>query len=66
MNFWKTREPVAGLVGWFYSDDQDDPSIVPLPRMFVPSMLAWLPAHADGTIVDRYKGLTQIFDGAPW
>ncbi|KAK8909944.1 hypothetical protein ACHAPC_006994 [Botrytis cinerea] len=66
VNFWKTREPVAGLVGWFYPDDQDDPSIIPLPRMYVPSMLAWLPAHADGTIVDRYKGLTQIFDGAPW
>lgn len=66
VNFWKTREPVISLVGWFYADTQVDPSVVPLPRMYVPSMLAWLPAHADGTIVDRYKGLTQIFDGAPW
>ncbi|TGO07883.1 hypothetical protein BTUL_0240g00120 [Botrytis tulipae] len=66
VNFWKTREPVIGLVGWFYADAQVDPSVFPLPRMYVPSLLAWLPAHADGTIVDRYKGLTQIFDSAPW
>ncbi|TGO58159.1 hypothetical protein BCON_0058g00420 [Botryotinia convoluta] len=66
VNFWKTREPVMGLVGWFYADAQDDPSVVPLPRMYVPSVLAWAPAHADGTIVDKYKGLAQIFDGAPW
>ncbi|KAF7867078.1 uncharacterized protein EAF02_009864 [Botrytis sinoallii] len=66
VSFWKTREPVMGLVGWFFADAQVDPSVVPLPRMYVPSMLAWLPAHADGTIVDKYKGLAQLFDGAPW
>ncbi|TGO89938.1 hypothetical protein BPOR_0086g00080 [Botrytis porri] len=59
-------EPVIGIMGWFYADAQEDPSVVPLPRMCVPSILAWLPAHADGTIVDKYKGMAQIFDGAPW
>ncbi|KAF5875728.1 uncharacterized protein Bfra_011491 [Botrytis fragariae] len=66
VNFWKTREPIVGLVGWFYADTQDESSVLPLPRMYIPSVLAWLPAHADGTIVDKYKGLAQIFDGAPW
>ncbi|PQE11537.1 hypothetical protein CJF31_00011072 [Rutstroemia sp. NJR-2017a BVV2] len=26
----------------------------------------WLPCHRDGTLLHRYKGLAQIFDGAPW
>ncbi|KAF7957299.1 hypothetical protein EAE96_002886 [Botrytis aclada] len=66
VDFWKTREPIVSVMGWFHEDSQDEFSAVPRPRMYVPSLTAWLPAHADGTIVDKYKGLAQIFDGAPW
>lgn len=38
----------------------------PEPRLYVMALNAWLPAHADGIPLDKYKGLAQIFDGAPW
>lgn len=63
LQFWKHRKPVLSVMGWLHSDETNEPSY---PRIYVPSISAWLPAHADGTIVNKYKGLAQIFDGAPW
>ncbi|TGO58004.1 hypothetical protein BOTNAR_0189g00060 [Botryotinia narcissicola] len=38
----------------------------PEPRLYCFSFEAWIPAHEDGSPLNRYKGLAQIFEGAPW
>ncbi|RAL64257.1 hypothetical protein DID88_002149 [Monilinia fructigena] len=38
----------------------------PEPRLYVLALDAWLPAYEDGTVLDKYKGLAQIFEGASW
>lgn len=38
----------------------------PEPRLYCFSFEAWIPAHEDGSPLNKYKGLAQIFEGAPW
>ncbi|KAF7936587.1 uncharacterized protein EAE97_007953 [Botrytis byssoidea] len=38
----------------------------PEPRLYCFSFEAWIPAHEDGSLLNKYKGLAQIFEGAPW
>ncbi|KAI9646473.1 hypothetical protein NHQ30_004466 [Ciborinia camelliae] len=68
LKFWRTREPVLSLWCWFDADLSDEPGRVAQPRLYVPSIeyRTWLPAYDDGSVVHKYKGLAQIFDGAPW
>ncbi|TGO46595.1 hypothetical protein BCON_0316g00060 [Botryotinia convoluta] len=38
----------------------------PEPRLYCFSFDAWILAHEDGSPLNKYKGLAQIFEGAPW
>ena len=38
----------------------------PEPRLYCFSFQAWILAHEDGSPLNKYKGLAQIFEGAPW
>ncbi|KAF7957014.1 hypothetical protein EAE96_004335 [Botrytis aclada] len=38
----------------------------PEPRLYSFSFDAWILAHEDGSPLSKYKGLAQIFEGAPW
>ncbi|APA05327.1 hypothetical protein sscle_01g000970 [Sclerotinia sclerotiorum 1980 UF-70] len=39
---------------------------VPEPKLYIFALDAWIPANADATPLNKYKGLAQIFEGAPW
>ncbi|ESZ89802.1 hypothetical protein SBOR_9815 [Sclerotinia borealis F-4128] len=68
VSFWKTRAPVVGIVAYF----DDDWAWRELgmkcaePRIWLPDLEASLPVHMDRTVLDKYKGLAQILEGAPW
>ncbi|KAJ8064244.1 hypothetical protein OCU04_006591 [Sclerotinia nivalis] len=66
LGFWKTRTPIPGLLCCFEPDLGNEPGRISMPKLHITNINAWLPAHADGTMVDKYKGLAQIFDGVPW
>ncbi|EDN98412.1 predicted protein [Sclerotinia sclerotiorum 1980 UF-70] len=66
LEFWKTRTPIPGLLCCFEPDLSNVPGKVSTPKLHITDIDAWVPAHADGTMVDKYKGLAQIFDGVPW
>ncbi|QSZ35743.1 hypothetical protein DSL72_006865 [Monilinia vaccinii-corymbosi] len=68
LQFWATREPVPALTARLDRDKswREDGKICAEPRLYFPGVHAYLPAHQDGTILDKYKGIAQIFDGAPW
>ncbi|KAF7884057.1 uncharacterized protein EAF01_011480 [Botrytis porri] len=38
----------------------------PEPRLYCFSFDAWIPDHEDGSPLNQYKGLAQIFEEAPW
>ncbi|TGO29824.1 hypothetical protein BPAE_0010g00070 [Botrytis paeoniae] len=38
----------------------------PEPRLYCFSFDAWILAHKDGSPLNKYKGLAQIFEGVPW
>ncbi|KAF7929111.1 hypothetical protein EAE99_004855 [Botrytis elliptica] len=38
----------------------------PEPRLYCFSFDAWTLAHEDGSPLNKYKGLAQIFEGVPW
>ncbi|RAL64651.1 hypothetical protein DID88_001684 [Monilinia fructigena] len=68
VQFWEDREPVIGLIARL---DEDETWFAhgkkcAEPRLYFRDIGGYLPAHRDGTILDRYKGITQMFDGAPW
>ncbi|KAF7875279.1 hypothetical protein EAF04_002451 [Stromatinia cepivora] len=66
LEFLKTRTSIPGLLCCFEPDLSNEPGRISMPKLHITDIDAWLPAHADGTMVDKYKGLAQIFDGVPW
>ncbi|KAJ8064239.1 hypothetical protein OCU04_006586 [Sclerotinia nivalis] len=68
VRFWSERVPVPGLIGRIDQDKswREKGKKCPEPRLYLPGFGGYLPVHADGTVLDAYKGLAQIFDGAPW
>lgn len=66
--FWEHRAPVPGLIARLDGDETwfEDGKKCAEPRLFFRDIDGYLPAHRDGTVLDKYKGLSQIFDGAPW
>ncbi|KAF7885319.1 uncharacterized protein EAF01_011384 [Botrytis porri] len=68
MNFWKNHVPGIGMIARFDADADWRLRMkrCPEPRYHFVGFDMYLPAHADGTILNQYKGLAQIFEGAPW
>ncbi|TGO34360.1 hypothetical protein BHYA_0200g00050 [Botrytis hyacinthi] len=68
MNFWKEHVPGLGMIARFDADSdwRLRKKSCPEPRYHFVGFDTYLPAHADGTILNPYKGLAQIFEGAPW
>ncbi|KAF7875284.1 hypothetical protein EAF04_002456 [Stromatinia cepivora] len=68
VRFWRNRTPVPGLIGRIDQDMswREMGKMCAEPRLYLPGFDGYLPIHADGTVLDPYKGLAQIFDGAPW
>ncbi|KAF7915435.1 hypothetical protein BELL_0598g00030 [Botrytis elliptica] len=68
MNFWKVHVPGVGMIARFDADAdwRLRKKRCPEPRYYFVGFDTYLPAHADGTILGPYKGLAQIFEGAPW
>lgn len=68
MNFWKKHAPDTGMIARFDPDSDWRLRMkrCPEPRYHFVGFDTYLPAHADGTILSPYKGLAQIFEGAPW
>ncbi|KAB8290005.1 hypothetical protein EYC80_010332 [Monilinia laxa] len=66
--FWQDRESVPGLIARLDEDEMwfEDGKNCAEPRLFFRDIDGYLPAHRDGTILDKYKGMAQIFDGAAW
>lgn len=63
---WKTREPVLRYLCSLQTSLGDNFAFEYAPRLHIPTFKAPIPVHADGSIVDKHKGLAQIFDGVPW
>ncbi|THV52233.1 hypothetical protein BGAL_0085g00240 [Botrytis galanthina] len=68
MNFWKAHAPGLGMIARFDADSdwRLRMKLCPEPRYHFVGFNTYLPAHADGTILNQYKGLAQIFEGTPW
>ncbi|TGO55288.1 hypothetical protein BOTNAR_0248g00030 [Botryotinia narcissicola] len=68
MDFWKVHAPGLGIIARFVADSdwRLRKKRCPEPRYHFVGFNTYLPAHADGTILNQYKGLAQIFEGAPW
>lgn len=68
IRFWKKRAPIPGVIAALILDEdwREEGRSYAEPFLWFPTINAYLPAHADGTVLDKYKGLAQIFDGAPW
>ncbi|KAB8301479.1 hypothetical protein EYC80_003336 [Monilinia laxa] len=68
LEFWKGLRYTAAL-NCRFDDDRNwrlSGKGAPEPRLYVLALDAWLPAYEDGTVLDKYKGLAQIFEGASW
>lgn len=68
LKFWKRLRYTAAL-NCKFDDDRNWRSSgkrAPEPRLYILALDAWLPAYEDGTVLDKYKGLAQIFEGASW
>ncbi|KAG4028004.1 hypothetical protein MFRU_025g00700 [Monilinia fructicola] len=69
LKFWKNIRPTPGVLCLF----DDSPAgrynlsekISP-PRLLMLNLKAGISCHRDGTPLHIYKGLAQMFDGAPW
>ncbi|TGO20751.1 hypothetical protein BPAE_0268g00050 [Botrytis paeoniae] len=68
MDFWKAHAPGVGMIARFdaNADWRLRKKRCPEPRYHLVGFDTYLPAHADGTILSPYKGLAQIYEGAPW
>ncbi|QSZ33497.1 hypothetical protein DSL72_005065 [Monilinia vaccinii-corymbosi] len=68
LEFWKRLKYTPALHCRFDGDEEWKSSGkgAPEPRLYVLALDAWLPAYDDGTVLDKYKGLAQIFEGDPW
>ncbi|KAJ8071835.1 hypothetical protein OCU04_002148 [Sclerotinia nivalis] len=68
LKFWEKVKYTAALHCTFDDDAGWEAcgKSAPAPRLYVLALDAWIPANADGTPLNKYKGLAQIFEGAPW
>ncbi|KAI9645688.1 hypothetical protein NHQ30_006430 [Ciborinia camelliae] len=68
LRFWRNVGYTSAMQCKF--DDDGDWKLngksAPEPRLYIFALDAWLPAYEDGSALERYKGLAQIFEGAPW
>ncbi|KAB8290000.1 hypothetical protein EYC80_010327 [Monilinia laxa] len=69
LKYWKSIRPMPGILCVFddsptgrYNVSQENTP----PRLFVLDFAADISCHLYGTPLHVYKGLAQIFDGAPW
>ncbi|QSZ35738.1 hypothetical protein DSL72_006860 [Monilinia vaccinii-corymbosi] len=58
VEYWSKVKVVPTLMSWLEGKDE--------PRLWVPALRSLIACHEDGTPLDRYKGMAQIFDGAKW
>ncbi|ESZ95476.1 hypothetical protein SBOR_4130 [Sclerotinia borealis F-4128] len=66
LKFWKNVKYTPAMHCRFYDDIYWGLKEKMEPMLYFFALDAWLPAHEDGTVLDKYKGLAQIFEGAPW
>ncbi|KAJ8064240.1 hypothetical protein OCU04_006587 [Sclerotinia nivalis] len=60
VEYWRKVKVVPAVLGRMEGRKEKE------PRLWLPTLKHTLACHEDGSPLDQYKGLAQIFDGASW
>ncbi|KAF7875283.1 hypothetical protein EAF04_002455 [Stromatinia cepivora] len=60
VEYWRRVGAVPAILGWMEGRKEKE------PRLWFPALKHTLACHEDGSPLDQYKGLAQIFDDASW
>lgn len=66
IDYYKRLRPKQAICYWFDGNKCCPHTGTRRPMIWFNEVKGWLPAYADGSLVDKYKGLAQIFEGALW
>ncbi|KAJ8064247.1 hypothetical protein OCU04_006594 [Sclerotinia nivalis] len=66
LKYWEKLRPVPSLLATRLKHYRPDRCKSSWPQIYVHKIELYLRLHKDGTLLNKYTGLTQLFDDAPW